>query len=137
MIIGLGTDLCDTTRIAKTLETYGERFINKLYTKSEQQAVERRSHKRAAGYALRFAAKEACAKALGTGFRKGVYWTDMVLGNDELGKPELTLTNGALARLNELTPTNMKPQINITLTDEGPIAQAVVIISAVPDGDHS
>ncbi|MBT4888194.1 MAG: holo-ACP synthase [Rhodospirillales bacterium] len=132
MIIGLGTDLCDSTRIAKTLETYGERFINKLYTKSEQQAVERRPHKRAAGYALRFAAKEACAKALGTGFRKGVYWIDIELSNDELGKPELTLTNGAYARMLELTPPNMKPQINITLTDEDPTAQAIVIISAVP-----
>jgi holo-[acyl-carrier protein] synthase len=132
MIIGLGTDLCDQTRIAKTLKNYGERFINKLYDKSEQQAVERRPHKRAAGYALRFAAKEACAKALGTGFRRGVYWIDIVLGNDELGKPELTLTNGALQRLHELTPQGMKPQINITLTDEEPIAQAIVIISAVP-----
>jgi len=137
MIIGLGTDLCDSRRIAKTLETYGERFINRLYDESEQRAVERRPHKRASGYALRFAAKEACAKALGTGFRKGVFWRDMVLGNDPLGKPELTLKNGALKRLNELTPAGMEPQINISLTDEDPTAQAIVIISAVPIGDHS
>ncbi len=141
MIIGLGTDLCDATRIARTLETYGERFINRLYEQSEQQAVERRPNKRASGYALRFAAKEACAKALGTGFRKGVFWIDIVLGNDPLGKPELTLKNGALKRLNELTPAGMMPQINISLTDEEPMAHAIVIISALPaterGGDHS
>ncbi len=133
MIIGLGTDLCDSRRIEKTLKSFGERFISRLYDPSEQAAVERRPHKRASGYALRFAAKEACAKALGTGFRKGVFWRDMVLSNDPLGKPELILKNGALERLMYLTPPGMKPQINISLTDEDPTAQAIVIISAVPE----
>jgi len=132
MIIGLGTDLCDCTRIAKTLETYGDRFVNRLYAPSEQYAVERRPERRAAGYAMRFAAKEACAKALGTGFRQGVFWRDMVLGNEKSGKPFLTLYGGALIRLESLTPSGMEAHINVSLTDETPLAHAIVIISAIP-----
>jgi len=137
MIIGLGTDLCDIRRIERTLEQFGDRFISRLYAESEQIAVERRPERRASGYAMRFAAKEACAKALGTGFRRGVFWRDMVLGNEPSGKPFLTLSGGALCRLEELTPDGMEPHINISLTDEHPLAHAIVFISAVPAGDHS
>lgn len=137
MIIGLGTDLCDIRRIERTLEQFGERFVMRLFDETEQAAVERRPQRRASGYAMRFAAKEACAKALGTGFRKGVFWRDMVLGNEASGKPFLTLKGGALERLQELTPDGMEAQINISLTDETPLAHAIVIISALPKIDHS
>ncbi len=137
MIIGLGTDLCDIRRVERTLGQFGDRFINRLFTETEQKAVERRPERRASGYAMRFAAKEACAKALGTGFRQGVFWRDMVLGNEASGKPFLTLMGGALARLQELTPDGMDAQINISLTDEKPLAHAIVIISAIPSVDHS
>lgn len=137
MIIGLGTDLCDIHRIERTLEQFGDRFVQRLYDESEQRAVERRPERRASGYAMRFAAKEACAKALGTGFRRGVFWRDMVLANEPSGKPYLTLRGGALKRLEELTPEGMVAQINISLTDEHPLAHAIVIISAVPVGDAS
>lgn len=137
MIIGLGTDLCDIRRIERTLEQFGDRFITRLYDQSEQQAVERRPERRASGYAMRFAAKEACAKALGTGFRSGVFWRDMLLGNEASGKPFLTLKGGALARLQELTPEGMEARINISLTDEQQLAHAIVIISAIPAADHS
>lgn len=132
MIIGLGTDLCDATRIERTLERFGERFVNRLFAPSEQRAVERRPGRRAAGYAMRFAAKEACAKALGTGFRQGVFWRDMVLGNEKSGKPFLTLHGGALKRLEYLTPVGTTAYINISLSDEAPMAHAIVIISAIP-----
>ncbi len=135
MIIGLGTDLCDSTRVAKTLERFGQRFIDRLFAQTEQNSVERRPERRAAGYAMRFAAKEACAKALGTGFRQGVFWRDMVLGNEKSGKPFLTLHGGALKRLDALTPDGMVPQINISLTDETPLAHAIVIISCIPRDD--
>ncbi len=137
MIIGLGTDLCDIRRIEQTLEKFGDRFVQRLYDESEQQAVERRPQRRASGYAMRFAAKEACAKALGTGFRNGVFWRDMVLGNETSGKPFLTLKGGALARLQVLTPEGMEGRINISLTDEQQLAHAIVIISAIPAADHS
>jgi len=137
MIIGLGTDLCDIRRVERTLGQFGDRFINRLFTETEQKAVERRPERRASGYAMRFAAKEACAKALGTGFRQGIFWRDMVLGNETSGKPFLTLKGGALARLQELTPDGMDAQINISLTDEKPLAHAIVIISAIPSVDHS
>ena len=137
MIIGLGTDLCDIRRVERTLEQFGDRFVNRLFTETEQKAVERRPERRASGYALRFAAKEACAKALGTGFRHGVFWRDMILGNEASGKPFLTLKGGALARLQELTPDGMDARINISLTDETPLAHAIVIISAIPSVDHS
>ena len=135
MIIGLGTDLCDNTRVAKTLDRFGQRFVDRLFSESEQQAVERRPQRRAAGYAMRFAAKEACAKALGTGFRNGVFWRDMVLGNEKSGKPFLTLHGGALKQLEEMTPDGMVAQINISLTDETPLAHAIVIISCIQRDD--
>lgn len=134
MIIGLGTDLCDIRRIERTIEQFGERFIERLFDESEQLSVERRPHKRASGYAMRFAAKEACSKALGTGFRKGVFWRDMIVASQPSGKPYMLLKGGALERLNALMPEGWSPQVNVSLTDETPLAQAVVIISANPPG---
>lgn len=131
MIIGIGNDLCDIRRIEKSLERFGERFINRVFTETERQRSEGRAT-RAGSYAKRFAAKEACSKALGTGFRRGVFMRDMGVTNLRTGKPTMTLTGGALARLQEITPEGMSPQIDITLTDEYPMAQAIVIISAVP-----
>ena len=130
MIIGLGYDLIDIRRVEKTLERYGERFLNRVFTDIERRKSDRRAA-RAASYAKRFAAKEACAKALGTGLRKGVFWRDMGVVNLAGGKPSMQLTGGALARLQEITPAGMSPQIDLTLTDEYPMAQAIVIISAV------
>ena len=131
MIIGIGNDLIDIQRIEKTLERFGDRFINRLYTDIEQKKSERRLQ-RAASYAKRFAAKEACSKALGTGLRQGVFWRDMGVINLPSGKPTMQLTNGALARLEKITPDGMQAQIDLTITDDFPLAQAVVIISAVP-----
>ena len=130
MIIGIGNDLCDIRRIEKSLERFGERFIQRVFTETEQKRSEGRAT-RAASYAKRFAAKEACAKALGTGLRGGVFWRDMGVVNVRGGKPTLALTGGALARLQEITPPGMTAQIDLTLTDEYPLAQAIVIISAV------
>lgn len=131
MIIGIGNDLIDIQRIEKTLERFGERFINRLYTDIERKKSERRMQ-RAASYAKRFAAKEACSKALGTGLRQGVFWRDMGVINLPSGKPTMQLTNGALARLESITPEGMQAQIDLTITDDFPLAQAIVIISAVP-----
>ena len=131
MILGLGNDLCDIRRIEKSLERFGDRFIQRIFTETEQKRSEGRAT-RAASYAKRFAAKEACAKALGTGFRRGVFWRDMGVINMRGGKPTLALTGGALARLQEITPAGMTAQIDLTLTDEYPLAQAIVIISGVP-----
>ena len=131
MILGIGNDLIDIRRIEKTLERFGGRFINRLYTDMEQKKSERR-HQRAASYAERFAAKEACSKALGTGLRQGVFWRDMGVINMPSGKPTMQLTNGALARLEKMTPEGMSAQIDLTITDDFPLAQAIVIISAVP-----
>lgn len=131
MIIGIGNDLCDIRRIEKSLERFGERFINRVFTETERKRSEGRAT-RAGSYAKRFAAKEACSKALGTGFRRGVFMRDMGVTNLRTGKPTMTLTGGALARLKEITPEGLSPQIDITLTDEYPMAQAIVIISAVP-----
>jgi len=137
VIIGLGTDLCDVRRIEETLERFGARFVERLFDESEQRAVERRPERRANGYALRFAAKEACAKALGTGFRQGVFWRDMIVANEPSGKPVMILKNGALEHMNALTPEGWIPIINVSLTDEPPTAQAVVVISAVaPEHAH-
>ena len=130
MILGVGNDLCDIRRIEKSLERFGERFIQRVFTETEQKRSEGRAT-RAASYAKRFAAKEACAKALGTGLRGGVFWRDMGVVNVRGGKPTLALTGGALARLQEITPPGMTAQIDLTLTDEYPLAQAIVIISAV------
>ena len=132
MIIGIGNDLIDIRRIERTLERFGDRFIQRIFTPLEQKKAERRRN-RVETYAKRFAAKEACSKALGTGFRKGVFWRDLGVVNLPGGKPSLELTGGALKRLQELTPAGMKAQIDLTLTDEPPLGQAIVIISAVPE----
>ena len=130
MIIGIGSDLCNIDRIQSSLDRFGERFTNRVFTEVERTRSERKPD-RAASYAKRFAAKEACAKALGTGLRRGVFWRDMGVINQRGGKPTMALTGGALARLQEITPAGMSPQIDLTLTDEYPMAQAIVIISAV------
>lgn len=131
MIIGIGSDLIDIRRIEKTLERFGERFVNRIYTDVEIAKSERR-RLRAASYAKRFAAKEACSKALGTGLSRGVFWRDMGVVNLPGGKPSMRLTNGALARLETLIPDGMAAQIDVTITDDYPLAQAFVIISAIP-----
>lgn len=131
MIIGLGNDLCDIRRVEKALDRYGERFIARVFTPIERARAERKAG-RAATYAKRFAAKEACAKALGTGFRQGVFFRDLGVVNLPGGKPTLALTGGAAQRLAEITPAGMTAQIDLTLTDEYPLAQAFVIISAAP-----
>lgn len=131
MIIGIGSDLIDIRRIERTLERFGERFIHRIFTKPEQAKSQGRVNSTAT-YAKRFAAKEACSKALGTGFRRGVYWRDMGVVNLSSGKPTMQLTGGAAERLAELVPDGMVAQIDISLTDEPPYAEATVIISAVP-----
>jgi holo-[acyl-carrier protein] synthase len=131
MIIGLGSDIVDVRRIAKVIERHGERFIDRIFTATERAKAERRANS-AETYAKRFAAKEACAKALGTGLRRGVFWRDMGVVNLAGGQPTMTLTGGALSRLKAITPPGCEPRIDLTLTDEGPTAQAIVIISAVP-----
>ena len=134
MIIGLGSDIIDIRRIERTFERFGERFANRIFTDLERQKCDRRAQ-RVASYARRFAAKEACSKALGTGFRKGVFWRDLGVVNLPSGKPTMKLTGGAAKRLAELTPDGMTAQIDLTITDEPPSAQAIVLISAVANGD--
>ena len=131
MIIGIGNDIIDIRRVERTLERFGERFIQRIFTTTERARSERRAG-RVESYAKRFAAKEACSKALGTGFRRGVYWRDMGVVNMASGKPTMELKGGAAKRLAELVPDGMTAQIDVTITDEPPIAQAFVIISAVP-----
>lgn len=128
MIIGLGSDICDIRRIEETLARFGERFTLRIFTARERARAERRPGA-AATYAKRFAAKEACAKALGTGLRRGVFWRDMEVVNLPSGQPTLSLTGGAAARLSMLTPEGMASAISLTMTDEYPYAQAVVVIS--------
>ena len=130
MIIGLGSDLIDIRRIEKTLERHGDRFISRIFTETERAKSERRAQ-RAASYAKRFAAKEACAKALGTGLRRGVFWRDMGVVNLPGGKPSMSLSGGALKRLEEMTPAGHVAQIELTITDDFPLAQAIVIIQAI------
>jgi holo-[acyl-carrier protein] synthase len=132
MILGLGSDLIDITRIAKTIERFGERFLARCFTDAERAKAARRPLLEAETYAKRFAAKEACAKALGTGLRAGVFWRDMGVVNLPGGRPTLVLTGGALDRLRRMTPPGMTARIDLTMTDEPPLAQAMVIISAVP-----
>jgi holo-[acyl-carrier protein] synthase len=133
VIVGLGNDLIDIRRIEKTLERFGERFIQRVFTPAERAKAERRTESmRAATYAKRYAAKEAAAKALGTGFREGVFWRDIGVVNSSNGRPSLELTGGAAARLAELLPEGMIARIDLTMTDEYPMAEAVVIISACP-----
>ena len=130
MIIGIGSDLSDIRRIENSLERFGERFTHRIFTEVEVRKSERR-YQRAASYAKRFAAKEACAKALGTGLRAGVFWRDMGVVNLPSGRPTMKLTGGALSRLQSITPAGCEARIDVTITDEGPMAQAVVVISAV------
>jgi holo-[acyl-carrier protein] synthase len=131
MILGVGSDLVDVRRIERMIDRYGERFLQRIFTDDERARAERGATP-AATYAKRFAAKEACAKALGTGFRSGVFWRDLGVINLSSGRPAMRLTGGALARLKEMTPRGFEPRIDVTLTDEGPLAQAFVMISAVP-----
>jgi holo-[acyl-carrier protein] synthase len=131
VILGIGSDLIDITRIEAALDRFGPRFINRVFTAVEQGKSEGRAN-RAASYARRFAAKEACAKALGTGLRKGVFWRDMGVMNRPGGQPTLVLTGGAKARLDSMTPPGMIARIDLSMTDDPPLAQAIVIISAVP-----
>lgn len=132
MILGLGSDLIDITRVARSIERFGDRFINRCFTDVEKARAARRPLIADASYAKRFAAKEACAKALGTGMRAGVFWRDMGVVNLPGGRPTMVLTGGALERLKAITPPGMTARIDLTITDEPPLAQAMVIISAVP-----
>ena len=131
MIIGLGNDLCDIRRIEKSLERFGDRFVQRIFTEIEQKRSEGRAT-RAASYAKRFAAKEACSKALGTGLRRGVFWRDMGVVNLPSGRPSMKLTGGALRRLESMVPPGHEARIDLTISDEGPLAIAYVIISAEP-----
>ena len=133
MIVGVGSDLIDIRRIDNTLNRFGARFTHRCFTDAERARAERR-RRRVETYAKRFAAKEACAKALGTGLRRGVYWRDMGVVNLPGGKPTIRLTGGAARRLAELLPDGMEGRIDLSITDEPPLAQAVVVISAVPVG---
>ncbi len=135
MIIGVGSDLIDIRRIEKVLERHGERFLARIFTDTERERAERRAKResnRVATYAKRFAAKEACSKALGTGIMQGVWWRDMGVVNLPGGRPTMQLTGGALKRLQALTPPGHEARIDLTITDEWPMAQAFVIISAIP-----
>lgn len=131
MILGIGSDLVDVRRIERVIARHGDRFLLRVFTDTERAAAERRA-RRVETYAKRFAAKEACSKALGTGFRAGVFFRDLGVVNLRSGRPTMALTGGALARLKSITPAGYAAQIDITLTDEGPLAQAFVIISAEP-----
>jgi holo-[acyl-carrier protein] synthase len=131
MIIGIGSDLIDIRRIEKSLERHGQRFIQRIYTDLERARSENR-RARAASYAKRFAAKEACAKALGTGLAQGVFWRDMGVVNLPSGAPTMALTGGALARLDKILPKGHRASIHLTITDDFPLAQAFVIIEALP-----
>jgi holo-[acyl-carrier protein] synthase len=131
MILGIGSDLIDIRRVERVIERHGDRFLKRVFTEIERARAERRAG-RVATYAKRFAAKEACSKALGTGMRAGVFWRDMGVVNQRSGRPTLHLTGGALARLQAMTPPGYASRIDLTITDEWPLAQAFVIISAVP-----
>jgi holo-[acyl-carrier protein] synthase len=137
MIIGIGSDLIDIRRVAKVIERHGDRFLDRIFTDAERARAGRRARNEkmvVATYAKRFAAKEACSKALGTGIRRGVWWRDMGVVNLPGGRPTLQLTGGALARLEALTPQDYQAQIDLSITDDWPLAQAFVIISAVKPG---
>jgi len=133
MILGIGSDITDIRRIEKVIKRHGERFLGRIFTDAERKRAERRA-KSVETYAKRFAAKEACAKALGTGLRAGVWWRDMGVINLPSGRPTMRLTGGAAARLAKMTPAGMEARIDLTITDEYPLAQAFVVISAVPAG---
>jgi holo-[acyl-carrier protein] synthase len=132
MIIGLGSDLADIRRVEKSLERFGDRFTHRVFTELERQRSDRKSDP-AASYAKRFAAKEACAKALGTGIRHAVFWRDMGVANLPSGQPTMALTGGALKRLQAITPAGHRSVIHLSLTDDHPYAQAFVIIEALPE----
>jgi len=131
MILGIGSDIVDVRRMARVIDRHGDRFLERIFTGTERAKAERRA-RRVETYAKRFAAKEACAKALGTGLRAGVFWRDMGVVNLPSGRPTMQLTGGALARLEAITPAQCEARIDVTITDEGPMAQALVIITAVP-----
>jgi holo-[acyl-carrier protein] synthase len=133
MILGIGSDISDARRIAKVLERHGDRFIDRVFTPIERAKAEKRRN-RVETYAKRFAAKEACAKALGTGLRAGVWWRDMGVVNLPSGRPTMELTGGAKRRLQAITPKGYEARIDLTITDEGPMAHAFVVISAVAIG---
>ena len=133
MIIGIGNDLCDIRRLERVLDKFGQRFTERCFTTIERSRSDQRAG-RAASYAKRFAAKEACAKALGTGLNRGVFWRDMGVVNKPSGQPTMRLTGGAAKRLAEITPAGSESAIHLTLTDEYPLAQAIVIIEARPSG---
>jgi holo-[acyl-carrier protein] synthase len=133
MILGLGSDICDIRRIENSIERYGDRFLDRIFTETERAKAMRRTEKiQAATFAKRFAAKEAASKALGTGFRKGVFFSDLGVVNLPSGQPTLRMTGGAAQRLLAITPPGMVAQVALTMTDEYPYAYAQVIISAVP-----
>ena len=134
MILGIGSDLIDIRRIEKTIERHGDRFLDRIFTETERAKAERRAN-RIDTYAKRFASKEACATALGTGLRAGVFWRDMGVVNLPSGRPTMRLTGGALERLKAMTPSGYEARIDLTITDEYPTAQAFVIISAEPSKD--
>lgn len=130
MILGLGNDLIDIRRIEATIERFGDRFLDRIFTDTERRKSDRRSE-RAASYAKRFAAKEACSKALGTGLRRGVFWRDMGVVNLPSGRPTMVLTGGAAEQLRRITPDGYEARIDLTITDDFPLAQAIVIISGI------
>jgi holo-[acyl-carrier protein] synthase len=132
IVLGIGNDMANIERIAASIERFGDRFLGRIFTDLERAKADRRQMTRAATYAKRFAAKEACSKALGTGFRKGVFWRDMGVINLPSGQPTLSLSGGALAQLQALTPPGHVPTIHLTLTDDHPWAQAFVMITASP-----
>jgi holo-[acyl-carrier protein] synthase len=132
MIIGMGSDITDIRRIEKVIGRHGDRFLDRIFTEAERSRAERRAHPMAT-YAKRFAAKEACAKALGTGIRRGVWWRDMGVINLPSGRPTMQLTGGALRRLESITPAGCEARIDLTISDEWPLAQAIVVISAIPN----
>jgi holo-[acyl-carrier protein] synthase len=131
MILGIGSDLCDIRRIERSLDRFGDRFTNRIFTEGERARSDRRAA-RAPSYARRFAAKEACSKALGTGMRAGVFWRDMEVVNLPSGRPTMRLTGGALMRLKEMTPAGCEAVVHVSLTDDPPLAQAFVVIEARP-----
>lgn len=133
MILGIGTDLANIERIQRALDRFGDRFRNRVFTEHEQKRAERMQNP-AAVYAKRWAAKEACSKALGTGLRMGIAWRDMTVTNLETGQPVMHVTGWAQERLNEMTPEGYDAVIHVTLTDDHPWAQAFVVIEALPDG---
>jgi holo-[acyl-carrier protein] synthase len=133
MILGIGSDICDIRRIEKAIERHGDRFLERVFTETERSRAKRRTEKiQAATFAKRFAAKEAAAKALGTGFRQGVFFADLGVVNLPSGQPTLMMTGGSAERLRAITPPGMTAQVHLTMTDEHPYAYAHVIISAVP-----